>query len=172
MFYVIGPFTIMTICSVIISIKAYLSSRNLQLTRNQSRVSVSRNNQVFIILLTTNTLFFCLVSPLVVLNAFGNIQENTAFTTIAYILAYANHALNFIFYGISCKSYRIEFIRIFKFDLKYTAVFKGSINRGTSRSMKILVSRKNRTINNNKNNNNIDIPLANTKSFTSSVNKR
>jgi hypothetical protein len=171
MFYVIGPFTIMTICSIIISIKAYLSSRNLQLSRNQSR-GVSRNNQVFIILLTTNTLFFCLVSPLVVLNAFGNIQENTAFTTIAYILAYANHALNFIFYGISCKSYRIEFIRIFKFDLKYTTVFKGSINRGTTRSMKILVSRKNRTNNNKNKNNNIDIPLANTKSFTSSVNKR
>jgi hypothetical protein len=89
MSYVFVPFLIMLVCSVIILVSTFLSSRNVRTNRSNG---LSRNNQLFLILLSTNTLFFCLVSPLVVLNAMGSIEENTVFTTLAYILAYANHA--------------------------------------------------------------------------------
>lgn len=77
-------------CSIIILVKTYYSGRTVR--SNARHRGLSRNNQLFLILITTNTLFFCLVSPLVVLNALGIIQENNIFTTLAYIFAYSNHA--------------------------------------------------------------------------------
>lgn len=53
---------------------------------------LSRNKQLFYILLATNGLFVCLVSPLVILNAIGQASENSVTASIAYILAYSNHA--------------------------------------------------------------------------------
>ena len=53
--------------------------------------SKSKEKQVTSILLTTNFIFFCLISPLLVMNVLNMLQEDTLRTTIAYFLCYANH---------------------------------------------------------------------------------
>lgn len=91
MLYTIIPFIIMFVCSIIIIIKIYRKSSQLKPLKRRSK-KLSRNKQLFLILFTTNSLFVCMISPLVLLNATGKIQENTILTTVAYILAYSNHA--------------------------------------------------------------------------------
>lgn len=55
----------------------------------------SRNKHLYSILLTTNALFICLVSPLVLLNSLSSVElvttENVS-ATIVYLLAYSSHA--------------------------------------------------------------------------------
>ena len=81
----------MFVCSVIIILKIY-SKKKARPKRNKKSKKLSRNKQLFLILLTTNSLFVCMILPLVLLNATGKIQENTVLTTFSYILAYSNHA--------------------------------------------------------------------------------
>ena len=57
----------------------------------RSKNSLSKQTQITSILLTTNFLFISLVSPLLVMNAFNMLQEDTLKTTLAYFLSYANH---------------------------------------------------------------------------------
>lgn len=60
----------MFVCSVIIIIKIYSKSTQLRPTNRRSK-KLSRNKQLFLILFTTNSLFVCMISPLVLLNATG-----------------------------------------------------------------------------------------------------
>ena len=77
--------------------------RSHKMTHSQRRFnSMSKQMQVTSILLTTNVLFFCLVSPLLLMNLLNMLQEDTLKTTIAYFLCYANHGY-------------ISFIRLFVF---------------------------------------------------------
>ncbi len=80
----------MVVCTLIIIINIMRSTKNFTNLR-LAKTRLARNKQLFFILTTTNGLFICLVSPLVLLNALGMIEEGTRLTTIAYILAYANH---------------------------------------------------------------------------------
>lgn len=89
--YTIIPFTIMLVCSIIIILKIQKKSNEIRSLQMNSK-SLSRNKQLIIILFVTNSLFVLLVFPLVILNATGNIKENTVITTVAYLLAYCNHA--------------------------------------------------------------------------------
>jgi hypothetical protein len=64
-------------------------------------------------LLTINVLFFLLVSPLVIVIIMpkdANIPKYVY--NIVYLLAYANHSFNFIFYGLSSPPYRESIIKI------------------------------------------------------------
>ena len=106
--YAIVPFVIMLVCSIIIIIKVY-STRNEQIYalskknatimhsshhhhhHHQYQHQISKQTQITSILLTTNFLFFALVSPLLLMNAMNMLQENTLSTTIAYFLSYSNH---------------------------------------------------------------------------------
>ena len=76
------------------SLKSDASSINftthISKTRKERR-SMSKQMQVTSILLTTNFLFFSLVSPLLVMNILNMLREDTLRTTIAYFLCYANH---------------------------------------------------------------------------------
>ena len=86
--YALLPFIIMSICSILIIIKTYKMRRGLRLK--------SKYKQLYIILFTTNLLFVCLVSPLIILNilsSFEIILNSNSTNTIFYILAYSNHAL-------------------------------------------------------------------------------
>lgn len=85
------PFIIMFICSIIIFVKTYKSSRLI--TGSTNRRGISRNKQLFFILFATNSFFVCSISPLVCSNLMGNVQDNTILATVTYILAYSNHAL-------------------------------------------------------------------------------
>lgn len=61
-------------------------------------------------LISINTLFFCLVSPLafvyIMVKGKESIENNKILINIVYLLAYSNHAFNFIFYGLSSPPYR------------------------------------------------------------------
>lgn len=61
-------------------------------------------------LISINALFFCLVSPLAILSVLvkgkEDIREYKFMFNVVYLLAYANHSFNFIFYGLSSPPYR------------------------------------------------------------------
>ncbi len=95
--YAVIPGVIMLICSVLIIINTSNATKNKLITfrRNGNANTLRRNKQVYSILLTTNAFFFCLISPLVLINLLmsnGLIPSSATLTTIAYILAYSNHA--------------------------------------------------------------------------------
>jgi hypothetical protein len=75
-------------------------------------------------LITINTLFFCLVSPLVIvyilIKGKQEIEDNKILINIVYLLAYSNHAFNFIFYGLSSPPYREAVFDIFKLKRRTT----------------------------------------------------
>ena len=89
--YALIPYVIMFFCSIIIITSIFNSSKNFDKLDKASKKSLRRNKQLFVILITTNSLFICLVSPLVFLNATNNVVENSIPTTVAYIFAYSNH---------------------------------------------------------------------------------
>ena len=91
MIYIVIPFLIMIICSFIIIVKIKFKSNQLastNLVNNQN----NRNRQLITVLFVCDTLFFTLISPLLILNATGYMKDNTIPTTIGYIFAYSNHA--------------------------------------------------------------------------------
>lgn len=61
-------------------------------------------------LITINTLFICLVGPLtialIIIKKKEKIVENKIIFNIVYSMAYSNHSLNFIFYGLMSPPYR------------------------------------------------------------------
>lgn len=90
--YAIFPSAAMIICSIIIIVKIFNRKNKLgNQNESLSKKRLNKNKQISYILLTTNILFFLMVSPLVVMNAMNLIHENTINTTIVYFLSYANH---------------------------------------------------------------------------------
>lgn len=79
--------------------------RSIQAIKNSHR-----KKNISYTLISLNVLFFALVSPLLFLLAFlsgaENIREYKFYIDIVYILAYSNHCLNFVFYGLSSPPYR------------------------------------------------------------------
>ena len=67
-----------------------------------------RNNQVYKLLITLNATFFILVTPLVFCNSIKLLDTiNHTIVELIYLLAYLNHCLNFIFYGLTCEQFRV-----------------------------------------------------------------
>ena len=89
------------------------SSHNAQ--SEQAKKTVRKNSQIYKLLLTVNIFFFALVTPLVLANSLDLLGDsNHIFRDLVYTLAYLNHSLNFLFYGFSCKIYRMILIDCFK----------------------------------------------------------
>nr|QVK45805.1 G protein-coupled receptor [Proales similis] len=69
-------------------------------------------------LITINILFFVLVSPLIItlisIRGKEKVQKYQLLFNIVYLLAYANHSFNFIFYGLSSPPYRNVILGFFK----------------------------------------------------------
>ena len=83
-----------------------LQQRNLiSMAKKRSK----KNSQIYKLLLTLNLFFFVLVTPLVLSNSLGLLKEIQygIKLELVYILAYLNHCLNFLFYGLSCEIYRV-----------------------------------------------------------------
>jgi hypothetical protein len=92
-----------------------ISKLNTEIAKRRAR----KNKQIYNLLLCLNLLFFIMVTPVVTLNSFGILTDgpnSQVITIVVYLLAYANHTFNFIFYGFSCKRYREIFIDLY---LKY-----------------------------------------------------
>ena len=81
----------------------------------QFKKTARKNSQIYKLLLTVNLFFFVLVTPLVLSNSLDILGDSDhIFRDLVYTLAYLNHALNFLFYGFSCKIYRMILIDFFK----------------------------------------------------------
>ena len=69
-------------------------------------------------LISINTLFFCLVSPLVIMTCVvkkkEEIQNSKILYNVVYLLAYSNHSFNFVFYGLSSPPFREAIQNFFK----------------------------------------------------------
>jgi hypothetical protein len=74
-----------------------------------------RNNQVYRLLLSLNVLFFILVTPIVFCNSIKLLDKHDeAIIELVYVLAYLNHCINFVLYGLTCELFRIILIEKFK----------------------------------------------------------
>jgi hypothetical protein len=77
---------------------------------NLLKKRASKSRHMTYTLIAINLLFFFLVSPLVIvlalLNGKYNTDKNKLLINIVYVLAYSNHSLNFVFYGLSSPPYR------------------------------------------------------------------
>jgi hypothetical protein len=92
-FYVIVPSAVMLICSIIIIIRIFSVNRSLRNNKNLCQKRFNKNKQISYLLLTTNFLFFTMVSPLLVINSLSILEDpkHVIISTVAYLLAYANH---------------------------------------------------------------------------------
>ncbi|CAF1546104.1 unnamed protein product, partial [Didymodactylos carnosus] len=109
--YVLIPFIIMTICSIIIAYRLFYSLRNTTL-KGKTRQSTRRARQISYMLLTLNLVFVLLLAPVVLAQVFQDLHQEyryRLFNSITLVLSYSNHALNFILYGISSPQFRLTF---------------------------------------------------------------
>jgi hypothetical protein len=90
------------------------SHRNLDKRTNNR---VNKTIHLTYTLVSINALFFCLVSPLVIVNIMmkgkQSVLQNKILINIVYLLAYSNHSFNFIFYGLSSPPYRNAVKKLF-----------------------------------------------------------
>ena len=82
------------------SINNKLSSRKAH-KNDIAEKRAKKNNQIYKLLISVNVFFFLLVTPVVLTNSLGWLrEENKIVIELVYIMAYLNHCLNFIFYGL------------------------------------------------------------------------
>jgi hypothetical protein len=131
------PFTVMMTSTIIIILKLFKANNNLkrkfetksllnadqkkeirrieERNKNDNKIifeaakrRIKRNNQVYKLLITLNVTFFILVTPLVFCNSIKLLDTiNQTLVEVIYLLAYLNHCLNFIFFGLTCEQFRI-----------------------------------------------------------------
>ncbi|CAF1249782.1 unnamed protein product, partial [Didymodactylos carnosus] len=109
--YVLIPFIIMTICSIIVAYRLFYSLRNTTL-KGKTRKTTRRARQISYMLLTLNLVFVLLLAPVVLAQVFQDLHQEyryRLFNSITLVLSYSNHALNFILYGITSPQFRLTF---------------------------------------------------------------
>lgn len=75
--------------------------------RNNQIRTKQKRNQTYKLLLTLNVIFFVLVTPIVLVNAFEVFSlEMVLLRNVAYILAYMNSCVNIVFYILTCETYK------------------------------------------------------------------
>jgi hypothetical protein len=101
-----------------------LVSRTASTDRRPNSVRMNKTLHLTYTLISINTLFFCLVSPLVILACVVNekydIQNTKMLYNIVYLLAYSNHSFNFVFYGLSSPPFRETVQSLFAAKKKMT----------------------------------------------------
>ena len=132
------PFLIMTSSTIVIIYKLCSANRNLKkryqsneitnkiekknkVSKETIRKNIAfkdakkrskRNNQVYRLLLSLNILFFIFVTPIVLCNHLKLLDLNHRnILESVYVLAYLNHCINFILYGLTCKLFRSVLIQ-------------------------------------------------------------
>ncbi|CAF0956983.1 unnamed protein product, partial [Didymodactylos carnosus] len=114
--YAVVPFSVMIIGTFFIVYRVYYQERRFFRSRrtyadSATRATPNKAKSLFYLLFTLNLLYFLLVSPVVFVTTilFRNPNEEVShptLTAIVYLMQYANHSLNFIFYGITSPPYR------------------------------------------------------------------
>lgn len=142
--YAIIPFFTMGVCTFLIVRVLFLSNRRLN-TNKRTSVNVNaaarrpsevntgasllpankkptntranKAKHLTYTLITLNCLFFCLVSPLVIVLIVLTGKEteglNKILINIVYLLAYSNHSFNFVLYGFSSPPFRQSLFTLF-----------------------------------------------------------
>ena len=138
------PFTVMMTSTTIIIYKLCSANKNLKQryklteettnvlkTQNEAKIlkekvenryvikaaqrRAKRNNQVYKLLLSLNILFFILVTPIVLCNYFKLLNRKyEIILELVYVLAYLNHCINFVLYGLTCELFRTTLTEKFK----------------------------------------------------------
>jgi hypothetical protein len=142
LFYAILPFFIMAFCTFLIVRVLYNSKQRLKRlkqdktadsikSKQPSSLNIKKSSKIFAkkhtkknktmhltyTLISINVLFFCLVSPLIIVRIVG-LNDKNKFIKLEnafYLLSYANHSFNFIFYGSSSTVYRDSIRNLFCF---------------------------------------------------------
>ncbi|CAF0983977.1 unnamed protein product [Brachionus calyciflorus] len=128
--YAIIPFFIMAISSYMIIRVILLSNKRLNRNKKQHQSllnkkqtqskSTNKAKHLTYTLITLNCLFFCLVSPLVLVLILLNGKEtdgsNKIVINIVYLLAYSNHSFNFVLYGFSSPPFRESLFRLLRIN--------------------------------------------------------
>ncbi len=87
--------------------KASKESIRNNLVLKEAKKRSKRNNQVYRLLLSLNILFFIFVTPIVLCNHLKLLDLNhRIILESVYVLAYLNHCINFILYGLTCKLFK------------------------------------------------------------------
>ena len=124
--YSIIPFIFMGVCSMIIIVKIrkinkrylmFMAKRTNQFNKNIYLKKLKKNVQICFMLVSTN-LYFLLTMVvfwiwfLVRLEKSDETSNRSLTQSYVYVLLYTNNAFGFLFYGLSSKKYRHEFIGI------------------------------------------------------------
>jgi len=107
--YALVPFTVMSIGTFLIVYRVYYQERRFfrsrrTYTATANRTTTNKAKSLFYLLFTLNLLYFVLVSPVVFVTTilFRDPNEEVSYPRLKatiYLMQYANHSLNFIFYG-------------------------------------------------------------------------
>ena len=118
------PFTVMSICSVIILVRirsksrkyfAKLMTKNNEQQKTNFSKRLRRNRQLLYMLLLTNLYFLLSMLPYCIMFVLfkGKKSENSLEQPLVHTLLYTNNAINFVFYGLSSQKYRQELYSLF-----------------------------------------------------------
>ena len=137
------PFLVMITSTIVIIYKLLIANRNLKKSYNSIKTAylrknanglktlskdaaenkfvfkaakrrVKRNNQVYRLLISLNTLFFILVTPIVTFNSITFDKKDEVILQFFYVLAYLNHCVNFVFYGLTCELFKKVLVKKFE----------------------------------------------------------
>jgi len=96
------------------------SSNQLSYTQ-LSYLKKNKTKNLTYLLITINLLFFFLLCPLPIVMIFiktlDEINKNKIWINIAYLMAYSNHAFNFVFYGLTSAPYRNTVLKLFNINI-------------------------------------------------------
>ena len=109
--YVLIPLIVMTICSIAISYRLFSVRHKIVHERFQRRTHSGRRRteQLSYMLLILNLVFAILLTPIAVGQIFQELNQEyryRLYNSITLLMSYSNHALNFIFYGITAPPFR------------------------------------------------------------------
>jgi hypothetical protein len=128
--YSLMPFLIMFLCTILILIEMrkktaqftnnVIKNRPNKLNRRISQKRTRKNNQILILMLTTNAYFIICSLPYFILYFTATDENSDKNSTVLFanILAYSNNAFNFILFGIFSHKYRQTLMRILRLKSK------------------------------------------------------
>jgi hypothetical protein len=124
--YSIIPFSIMFTCTILILLemrkRTAQFSRNLssnqpnQMNRRISQKRMRKNNQILLLMLTTNAYFIICSLPYFILYFTASDENSEKNSTVLFtnIMAYSNNAINFILFGVFSERYRQTLMRLLR----------------------------------------------------------
>lgn len=112
--------------------------------KKQVNARANRAKHLTYTLITLNCLFFCLVTPLLI-SRLTHITPGSLLMNFVYWLAYLNHSLNFILYGVSSPPFRETLFKLFHIRQNSPAVVNNQ--NPTTQVMSKIVTNNHKNVN-------------------------